>query len=581
MNAKVFTESQKLAIESSGKTILKSCPGSGKTFVVASKMIKEMNRWKYKNKGIALLSFTNVAHEEVIRQINALSGVNKIEYPHYTGTLDSFISQFLFLPFGHLIMKCSERPALLQDYSISIKKLADTRWKKECHTNKCDILDFYIDEAGFVKHINGEHGCYVIGRKPCEVLKNSLYSKGLATYQDATIIALRLLKEYPQIGILLAKKFPMIIIDEAQDTSKYQMKVIDLLSKCGVKDIMLIGDPDQAIYEWRNADPSVFLNKFEDTEWEPKELNDNFRCSQKICNATKVFSTLSCISKASGEASLCDFKPQIIMYDKDDKESAIDYFLKLCKENSVRISPESVAVLVRGKAGLCGKDYSKIQNLWQSQEVRLFSQASYERDYKSVGKALELVEKGLFLYFISNETIINESNERENAIEKTVSLEDWRKLTFEFCKSMPNADTKLGLWKDNLNKLILVISKKYNLQVLDGAELKIKTRDNKFEDFKQQPIKNFYATSFKSEYLNSTIHAVKGRTFDAVLLLIQSRGKLTSNVINTNPIKSEEIRTAYVAMTRAKRIVAIAIPNTVKTKSLLRFPRTEWNLIDL
>ncbi|BDR84448.1 ATP-dependent helicase [Clostridium tetani] len=581
MSNKVPTESQMLAIESSGKSILKSCPGSGKTFVVASKMIREMNKWKYKNRGIALLSFTNVAHEEVIRQIKKLSGINKIDYPHYTGTLDSFISQFLFLPFGHLVMKCSGRPKLLQDHSITIKKVSDKIWRYECHRNNCNPLDFYIDENGDIKHVKGNRSCNITRKKPCEILKKSLYSKGLGTYQDATIIALKILKEYPEIGNLLAKKFPKIIIDEAQDTSFYQMKIIDLLVAYGVKDIILIGDPDQAIYEWRNADPSVFLDKFKDDEWDSKQLNENFRCSQKICNVTKVFSTLNCISKATGEKALSCFKPQVIRYNKNDKQSAIDYFLELCKKNDIIISPENVAVLVRGKAGLNGKDYSQVQNLWQSQEARLFSEASYERDYRSVKRALDLVEKALFILFINYKFIYNDSYEKEKLIENIMPIEKWRRVTFEFCKNMPSADIELNLWKNKLNELIKSISQKYNIKTLDGAEIKIKTRDSKYKDFNQQPIKNFYATSFEKQYLNSTIHGVKGRTFDAVLLLIQSRGKLTSNMINTKPIENEEIRTAYVAMTRAKQILIVAVPNTVKPTSLVRFPVSEWDHIDL
>lgn len=581
MRDKIPTESQKLAIGSSGRTILKSCPGSGKTFVVASKMISEMNKWKYKNKGIALLSFTNVAHEEVIRQIKVLSGISKVDYPHYTGTLDSFISQFLFLPFGHLIMKCKEHPEILQDYSVMINDLANKRWKNECHVNMCNLLDFYIDESGSVKHINGERICNVTNKKPCETLKNSLYSRGLATYQDAIIIALKILKGYPKIGRLLAQKFPMIIIDEAQDTSKYQMEIIDLLSAYGVKDILLIGDPDQAIYEWRNADPSVFLDKFNSSEWKNEELNDNFRCSQKICNATKVFSTLTNISKSVGETAASNFQPQVVLYDKSNKQSIIDYFLDLCKKSDIMITNENVAILVRGRAGLFGKDYSQIQNLWQSQETKFLSEACYERDYKSVKRALELVEKGLFILFINSEPIYNSVYEKEMIINSIISVDIWRKVVVDFCRNMPSADMELKLWKNELNKLISIVSKKYNVQIRGTAEIKIKTRDNNYKDFQEQPIKNFYAVSVTNDYLNSTIHAVKGRTFEGVLLLIQSNGKLTSNMINTKPIESEEIRTAYVAMTRAKQLLVVAIPNTVKKKSLIRFPITEWNLIDL
>ena len=157
----------------------------------------------------------------------------------------------------------------------------------------------------------------------------------------------------------------------------------------------------------------------------------------------------------------------------------------------------------------------------------------------------------------------------------------WRKLIFEFCKDMPTADIELKVWKESIKVFIVSISNKYNIPIREGVQIKVKTRDDKYKDFLVQPIKNFYATSFENSYLNSTIHAVKGRTFEAVLLLIDSRGKLTSNMLNTKPIESEEIRTAYVAMTRAKQILVVAIPDTIKPSSLVRFPSSEWKLIDL
>lgn len=55
----------------------------------------------------------------------------------------------------------------------------------------------------------------------------------------------------------IVERFPIIIIDEVQDTSINQMAVFDLLSESGMKSIFLVGDPDQSIYEWRNANWNV------------------------------------------------------------------------------------------------------------------------------------------------------------------------------------------------------------------------------------------------------------------------------------------------------------------------------------
>lgn len=70
-----LTECQKKIIGLRGKNVLKACPGSGKTFVVAHKVVNDFNLWKYKNKGMAILSFTNVAKQELDKKIKEISGL--------------------------------------------------------------------------------------------------------------------------------------------------------------------------------------------------------------------------------------------------------------------------------------------------------------------------------------------------------------------------------------------------------------------------------------------------------------------------------------------------------------------------
>ena len=76
----------------------------------------------------------------------------------------------------------------------------------------------------------------------------------------------------------------MIIVDEAQDTSFEQMEILNLISKAGVKTITLVGDPDQTLYEWRDATPEYFKKIMMDIQWSCKYLTSNFRSSQYICN---------------------------------------------------------------------------------------------------------------------------------------------------------------------------------------------------------------------------------------------------------------------------------------------------------
>lgn len=573
-----LTELQQKAIEATGKVILKSCPGSGKTHVVANKTVQQLKDWKDKNRGIAILSFTNVASDELKNRIDNISSF-KIGYPHYIGTLDSFISQYVFLPFGHIVMNCKEKPSIIQDYSMNILQYSSQLWRKECYKSGCKPLDFYYDENGFLNNLRQDIGkCPVSNKKSCEKFKSYCYKHGYATYQDIIMIALRILKDNNDIAKLLVNRFPMLIIDEAQDTSAEQMKLIDVLIENGLNEVMLIGDTDQAIYEWRDADPSIFMEKYNNYLWDSRLLNENFRCSQHICDSTKVFSTLPHISLAVGESASDKFIPEVIKYDPGDKQRLINYFLETCKTHKIEISDDKVAVLVRGKSGLLGKDYSQIQDLWQNQFTKLLAEATFEKDTGSLNKAINLVEKALYSIYIKNK-ICNDINLKE--IVSIIPEGIWKKVVLEFCKCMPSSDTNLKEWKVKITNLIQDITAKYQFKLIGDYEIKTKIRVNasSLKDFLEQPIKDFFAKTYKGDYLNATIHSVKGKTFDAVLLIIGTNGKLTSNLLNTYPVESEPIRTGYVAMTRARRILMVAIPKSIKDSTLVRFNNGFWNIV--
>ena len=460
------------------------------------------------------------------------------------------------------------------DYIINAKRF----YSQECHRRSCNPLSFYKDKDGNIKDLKGNLDKCEKDKKTCLINKKIMLKKGYITYQDATIIAIQLLTRYPRLSKVLAKKFTYLIIDEAQDTSKEQMEIFELLIKYGLKNILLIGDPDQAIYEWRDADPSIFLNKFNSEEWQGELLNENFRCSQKICNATRFFSTLEESAIAKGDTKDFSFKPLVILYDKNDKESLLNEYLKICTANNIEINNKNVAVLVRGRSGLTGKDYSRIEKLWSSSAINYFANASFEREYGSSHKAMMLIEKGLYRYFLEEN---DEIDIQELLFKRDISEVDWDYLKKEVYISLPGANLILKEWVQALCEKMNDISSKFKIIPLPNVKLSVKGSDKKYSDFLQQPLRYFFVNMFNEDFLSSTIHSVKGRTFDAVLLRIGTTGKLTSNILNNRDVKDEEIRTAYVAMTRARKVLVVGIPNTIKVKTLKRFPTTEWSIVDI
>lgn len=85
------------------------------------------------------------------------------------------------------------------------------------------------------------------------------FNAGKFNQADAIYFTFRILDKYPSITQNLVRRFPILIIDEAQDTTELQMAIIDKLSQYGAESIMLIGDPDQAIFEWNTASPHLFM----------------------------------------------------------------------------------------------------------------------------------------------------------------------------------------------------------------------------------------------------------------------------------------------------------------------------------
>ena len=98
-------------INARGYTLLTACPGSGKTTSSAYKLGELA---VHSNDNVLCLSFTNNAVNELDEAYNLLYGI-KLSYPHKILTIDSFLSQYIVLPFWYLIKGLTKRPSIMDD----------------------------------------------------------------------------------------------------------------------------------------------------------------------------------------------------------------------------------------------------------------------------------------------------------------------------------------------------------------------------------------------------------------------------------------------------------------------------------
>lgn len=124
---------------------------------------------------------------------------------------------------------------------------------------------------------------------------NDLYD-----FSDIARLAIKLVKENQSIKEELQKSFQEIMVDEYQDTSDVQEELISLISN---NNVYYVGDVKQSIYRFRNANPILFMNKYntykdsnssyKDGESIKIDLKMNFRSRNNVIRAiNSIFSSI-------------------------------------------------------------------------------------------------------------------------------------------------------------------------------------------------------------------------------------------------------------------------------------------------
>lgn len=84
------------------------------------------------------------------------------------------------------------------------------------------------------------------------------------TFDDFVQIAVRFLETNSKMRQRWCNRLKFLIVDEYQDVNYGQQRLIELLAGDGPggADVMVVGDDDQTIYEWRGARPEYIIREF-------------------------------------------------------------------------------------------------------------------------------------------------------------------------------------------------------------------------------------------------------------------------------------------------------------------------------
>ena len=100
MECSFDNEQRQRALKCLSSCDVQAGPGSGKTTLLVAKLAILSTKWPWRDRGVCVLSHTNVARQEVEKRVtHHLTAYHLLNYPHFIGTIQSFIDQFLAIPF--------------------------------------------------------------------------------------------------------------------------------------------------------------------------------------------------------------------------------------------------------------------------------------------------------------------------------------------------------------------------------------------------------------------------------------------------------------------------------------------------
>jgi len=284
-----LNERQKEAVlHSEGPLLIMAGAGSGKTRVVTNKiayLIEEKNVFPG---NILAITFTNKAAAEMKTRVSDLLSMNVENM--WMGTFHSICVRILRRDIDKIgydrsftIYDRDDQVTLIKECIREVNVDKDMFKESTLLSRISTFKDGQINPDNFINENYKDYKERMVG----EIY--ALYQKKLKHYNaldfdDLIIKAVELLKNNPSILDYYQKKFKYIFVDEYQDTNKIQYRLVKLLSAQS-EIICVVGDSDQSIYSWRQADISNILDFEKDFPGASVVLlEQNYRSTQKILN---------------------------------------------------------------------------------------------------------------------------------------------------------------------------------------------------------------------------------------------------------------------------------------------------------
>ncbi|QQO08274.1 ATP-dependent helicase [Breznakiella homolactica] len=261
-----------------GPVLIIAGAGSGKTRVITYR-IAHMLEKGIPQSAILALTFTNKAAREMEERVKELTG-KKLQN----------LTVSTFHAFGVKVLREEiERLGYRKNFSI-YDETDRTQLIKDC-VRECRMSTEGVDLYALGQLFsNVKIGRFAWGDGANDAFEpvyreyqSSLKIYNALDFDDLLVLPIKLFEENPDVLERYRKRYRYIMVDEFQDTSFTQYRVMHLLSD---RNVCVVGDDDQSIYSWRGANYEnilMFERDFPGTE--EIKLEQNYRSTTTILEA--------------------------------------------------------------------------------------------------------------------------------------------------------------------------------------------------------------------------------------------------------------------------------------------------------
>lgn len=580
------TNQQKAVDFKDGPCLVMAGAGSGKTRVLTNRIIKLIENGVSPH-NILAITFTNKAANEMKERIEKYFNVNSEDI--FIGTFHSFGMKIIRENYQKLGFKRNINILDADDVKSLIKKnIKKLGFNKEEYDIKhisskisnfknngvsvtdCDKL-FFNEKDSVIKEIYKEY-------------TETLNINNSVDFDDLLILPVELLKKDKEVLERYQNHYKYILVDEYQDTNSIQYDLCRLLSK-KYNNIFVVGDMNQSIYAWRNADYKNMLKFMKDYKgYTLIKLDENYRSTNNILKVANS------VIKNNPNADFIDLWSSFEDGDKieyircdDEIDEATTVTNKIMSLLTEGYSYNDIAVLYRTNAqsrvieeklvvknipyNVYGSYY--FYNRKEIKDLIAYLNLIYNSsDSVSLERVINTPKRG-----IGEVTI---SKIRQKAYEENISMFDaidsgkeleWKNLILNLIEKTKNKNIKeiveITLNESGLKKELEDNRSLENDIKLENLEefvsLAITFEDNGIYDL-ESFLQTIMLVSDKGQYKESkekvslmTIHSAKGLEFKIVFITGMEEGVFPHfRSIDNKEDLEEERRLCYVAITRAK-----------------------------